>query len=236
MDGIFSIEKESNGEMKLNELSTILLEKVTYTYPDQSAPVLKDISAEFKRGTITLMTGKNGSGKTTMVNVILGILQNIQDGNVKYDSVKISNIDMYSMRNEKIATLLQDNHPPDVTAYEYLSGYFSLDKEGIVNVIKMMSLNDMFLTKNFDISNLWDIKINTMSGGERQKIRLIKVLCGNKDAMILDEPSTGLDAHGVNSLIQYLNRTRNNRVCIIVSHDPRFEDISDSIIRFEIPK
>ncbi|MCL2607959.1 MAG: ABC transporter transmembrane domain-containing protein [Methanomassiliicoccaceae archaeon] len=233
MDDIYSIEKENNGTERLGEVSNIVLDKVTYSYPNQDIPIMKEISAEFNRGDIVLITGKNGSGKSTMMNVVLGILQNIQDGSVKYSGINVSDIDLYSVRNEKMAALLQNSNPPDATVREYLSDHFGLDENGILDMIRIMGLKEMFLGDNFDITNFWDKKMNSLSGGERQKIMLIKALCRNRDVLILDEPSTGLDAQTVDRLTDYLDITKRNRICIIISHDPKFERIANSVINFE---
>ena len=233
MDEIYSIDVENNGSVKLDSINNIILDKVTYSYPNQDMPIIREMSARFNKGDIVLITGKNGAGKSTMMNVIMGILQNIQDGNIKYDGIGISDIDLYSLRNERMATLLQNSRCPDVTVREYLSDYFALDEMGIVSLIGIMGLQETFLGDNFDLSKFWDKRMEALSGGERQKIMLIKALGKGKDIVVLDEPSTGLDVKTMNDITDYLDVTRKSRICIIISHDSIFERISNSIINFE---
>lgn len=188
------------------------------------------MTAEFKKGRIALITGPNGSGKTTLINILLGILQNLKEGNVRYNDVDVSDIDLYSTRREDIATLLQRTDLPDASVEEYLKDVLELDRSGIRSMVQVMGLEDMFFGKNFDLSKYWDTKINTMSGGEKQKVMLLKVLGKGKSVLVLDEPSTGLDDYSIEALLKYLSAVKHDKTIIVISHDQRFREIADDVV------
>lgn len=192
--------------------------------------VIDSLTAGFRKGEISLISGPNGIGKTTLINITLGILQNLKSGTVEYNGVNTDDVDLYSARRDGISVLIQRTDLPDSTVEGYLEDALGLERNGIASMIRLMGMEDSFLGKDFDVSKYRDTKINTMSGGEKQKIMLIKVLGRRKDVMILDEPSTGMDDAGIEGLLDYIVSVRKDRITVIISHDRRFVRIADNII------
>lgn len=230
MNELLTIEQERNGIRRLDGISSITVDNASFSYVANGPSVIGDMTAEFRKGRIALITGPNGSGKTTLINILLGILQNLRQGSVRYNGVDVGDIDLYSTRREDIATLLQRVDLPDASVEEYINDALGLDRTGIMSMARVMGLEDMFFGKNFDLSRYWDTKLNTMSGGEKQKVMLLKVLGKGKSVMVLDEPSTGLDDYSIETLLKYLSAVKQDRTVIIISHDQRFREIADDVI------
>jgi ATP-binding cassette subfamily C protein len=230
MSEIMSIENEHNGNNKVKDINSIKVKDVKYAYVTPGPNVIDGITAEFRKGEVSLVTGPNGIGKTTLINVLLGILQNLKSGNVSYDDMDLSEIDLYSARQDEISTMIQRIDLPDSTVEEYLNDSLGLNKEEIIAMINLMGLDQMYFGENFDLSECWDSKINTLSGGEKQKVMLVKVLGKRKPVLILDEPSTGMDDIGIQYLLKYLQSTKKDNLTIVISHDLRFKDIADNVI------
>ncbi|MDR1405443.1 MAG: ATP-binding cassette domain-containing protein [Candidatus Methanoplasma sp.] len=230
MEEILSIEKENNGDREVSGISLIKITDASYSYVDDGPLVTDGFSAEFKKGRISLVLGPNGSGKTTLINILLGILQNLRNGKVEYDGVNVSEIDLYSARKDDIAVLLQRSDSPDSTVEEYLQDCLELDRNEIISMIRLMGLESIFAGKNFNIDKYWDSKIANISGGERQKVMLLRTLGKGRNTIVLDEPSAGLDDFSIESLLKYLSAAKADKIIVIISHDLRFRDYADDII------
>jgi ATP-binding cassette subfamily C protein len=230
---IVSIEKEHNGNRKANDIKNIKVDKIKYAYVTPGPNVINGLTAEFKKGEMSLITGPNGIGKTTLINILLGIIQNLKDGNVTYDGIDVGDIDLYSARQDEISTLIQRTDLPDSSVEEYLKDSLGLNKNEVESMIQLLGLNQMYFGENFNISNYWDSKINTLSGGEKQKVMFIKVLGRRKSVLILDEPSTGMDDDGIQYMLNYIKSTKKDNLTIVISHDSRFKEIADKIIVLE---
>lgn len=228
---IISIEEEHNGDMRLDDVDKISIEHVRYSYIQSSPDIIHGLNTEFYKGKISLITGPNGIGKTTLIYILLGILQNLKEGCVKYNDIDIENIDLYSTRKDGISTLIQRTNFPDSTLEGYLSDILNLDKAEIEAMIHIMELDSMYLSKNFNITEHWDSKVDSLSGGQKQRILLLKALSKRGSVLILDEPSTGLDDDGIYQLMNYLLIHKSDKITIIISHDEKFKKIADEIIQ-----
>jgi len=230
MSEIMSIEEEHNGDKKIGDIESIKINSVKYAYITPGPNVIDGITAEFKKGEVSLITGPNGVGKTTLINILLGVLQNLKEGDVSYNDVSIGDIDLYSARQDEVSTLIQRTDLPDSTVEGYLIDSLGLNRDGIASLIQFLGLDQMYFGDNFNLPNYWDSKINTLSGGEKQKVMLLKVLGRRKPVLILDEPSTGMDDEGVQHMLNYLDSTKNDNLTIIISHDLSFRRIAENII------
>lgn len=234
MREIFDIEEERNGSTVIRDINSVEIKNVTYSHAESGPDLIEGLSVRFEKDKIYLITGPNGVGKTTLINIMLGILQNLKGGSVEYNGLDTSNVDLYTARKDEIATMLQRVDIPDATVEEYLDDALSLEgTDEILNMIRIMGLEGMYIDKNFDINEHWNTKMNVMSGGEKQRIILLKVLGKGSNVLIMDEPSTGLDDHSISCLLNCLLTLKKERIIILTSHDSRFKCIADEIVSLE---
>jgi Cu-processing system ATP-binding protein len=182
--------------------------------------VLKGIDLDVDKPGITAILGPNGSGKTTLIKSILGLV--IPDkGYIKVSEQDIK--DKYLYRN-KIAHLPQIARFPDnLTAHELL---------GMIKDLRGEKANDLELISLFGLGGELKKRMNTLSGGNRQKVNLVLSLMFDSPLIILDEPSTGLDPLATINLKNYLaaEKERGKQI-LITTHIISFvEEIADHIV------
>lgn len=231
MEEIYDLKTENNGSKVIREIRNIQLSDVTFSYDNLTDNVVCDTNLSFDKGSIYLITGPNGVGKTTVINIIIGIIQEIETGSVKYNNVEIKDIDLYSTRQNTMSVLLQHAKYTDCTVGDYLSDNLKLGKNNIREMILLMGLDKIYLSDNFNVIDSWDRNINNLSGGQKQRMSLLKTLGKSSSVVILDEPSNGLDIDSTVQLTDYLHKSKENRITIVISHDDLFKPISDKIIK-----
>jgi len=180
--------------------------------------ILKNISTTFNQGEITVITGPNGSGKSTLVKGIMSLIK-IQKG-----SIYLNNKDIRRYTVEEKSRILgyvsQDIYRDfDFSVYEVVEmGRYPFKKEW--NYAKDKKAIDLALNLT-DTKVFRDRSINSLSGGELQRVLLARALAGEPKYLILDEPASNLDiAHNIEMMKLLKKLTRElGLTTIIVLHD-----------------
>lgn len=212
-----NLKDDNCGNMNIEDVEEIFLDNFSYTYNTQNK-IIDNINYKFKVNKIYFISGKNGSGKTTLVNSILGLYSEY-DGNILVDGYSIKNINMYSFREKFVSFIDQHGLLINSSIYENIS----LNQNISIKTIETYLL-DFGLIKAYDEANEYLSKnINelssNLSGGECQKICLIREFLRNKKVMIFDEPTSYLDVYSKNVFIKYVRNLKENHIVIIISHD-----------------
>lgn len=212
-----NLKDDNCGNMNIEDVEEIFLDNFSYTYNTQNK-IIDNINYKFKVNEIYFISGKNGSGKTTLVNSILGLYSEY-DGNILVDGYSIKNINMYSFREKFVSFIDQHGLLINSSIYENIS----LNQNISIKTIETYLL-DFGLIKAYDEANEYLSKnINelssNLSGGECQKICLIREFLRNKKVMIFDEPTSYLDVYSKNEFIKYVRNLKENHIVIIISHD-----------------
>lgn len=212
-----NLKDDNCGNMNIEDVEEIFLDNFSYTYNTQNK-IIDNINYKFKVNEIYFISGKNGSGKTTLVNSILGLYSEY-DGNILVDGYSIKNINMYSFREKFVSFIDQHGLLINSSIYENIS----LNQNISIKTIETYLL-DFGLIKAYDEANEYLSKnINelssNLSGGECQKICLIREFLRNKKVMIFDEPTSYLDVYSKNVFIRYVRNLKENHIVIIISHD-----------------
>lgn len=180
--------------------------------------LFKNINLELKENQIISIIGKNGSGKTTFLNLIYGLNLNFE-GKIVIDRKnihdKIKSKDLGTIR-KKMFYLKQD----------YQNQLFNINiLEDIKYIKSNLSSNRLDeLLKNFNLNKeILDRNYFELSDGEKKKILLILMLVKNSKIVLLDDPTSGLDQKSINSLIKILKKEkRDGKIIIIASQDYEF--------------
>lgn len=225
---LMCIPLEFNGERILDSIESIELSGVSASYGKRT--IINNFDYKFSKGHIYGILGCNGKGKTTLVNLIIGLNQDYS-GNILYNNVKIEDLDLYYIRKnlfgitEQEPNLINDSIRNNITF-----GNSSLNDETIVKYISSLEISSFIL----DLPNKLDYEISdknsNISGGEKQKISLLKAFVKNPNIIILDEPTSALDINSISLLKDYLCKIKNDKIIIVITHDNEFIDVCDEKI------
>lgn len=229
---ILEIPEAKNGDYRLKTVDKISLEHINFAYG--SNIIYKENSLVFERSKLYLIKGRNGSGKSTLVNILAGIYGSSSSKNIFFDTKNMSILDMEDYRNNMLAVceqnvrLVADTFLNNVTMgnpkgidyrkLDWLIEQFGL--EGILGEPRGKEKYNLFINE----------KNSNLSGGEKQKISIIRTLIKNTDIMIFDEPTTALDEKSKEIFCQLLRKVKDSKIIIVVSHEGCFDNIADFVI------
>ena len=219
---------------------------LTKTYKGADTPVLKNIHLSFFYGAKIGILGLNGSGKSTLLKIIAGIDKNFQ-GDVTFlqdYSVGLLEQEPHLDESKTVMEIVREGAAETVAIldeYNKINDMFGLE-EVYSDPDKMQKLMDRqaILQDKIDASNAWELdtkleiamdalrtpdgdkKISVLSGGERRRVALCRLLLQEPDVLLLDEPTNHLDAESVHWLEQHLSQYKGT--IIAVTHDRYFLD------------
>jgi ATP-binding cassette subfamily B protein len=206
----------------------ILVDNISFTYPGNNFKTISNVSFEIKKGEIIALVGPNGAGKSTLVR-LLSRLYDCDSGKIKYDDTDIRNIDPEEYRKH-FSVVFQDFMLYNLTAGENIR-MGNIDEKNPESRIKVSAettgINDLIdnLKNGYEtvIGNLFDDS-RELSWGEWQKIALARALFRDAPVLILDEPSSALDADTEYEIFSRFREIVKGRTSILISH--RFTNVS----------
>ncbi len=196
-------------EMRTSRAAAVELSDIWFRYEKNLPYTIKGLSAKIYGGEIFAVMGGNGSGKTTMLSLISGILKQTRGKIIVHDAaVRIGHLPQNPQAIFVKGSVIDDLYD----ALEF-SGFTQEEKDTKVAEISELCLLTKFLDRHpYDLS-----------GGEKQRVALAKILLANPQILLLDEPTKSLDAHFKITLAQILHKLKERGVAIIlVSHDIEF--------------
>ncbi|MCB2362191.1 ABC transporter ATP-binding protein [Clostridium estertheticum] len=179
--------------------------------------ILDGVSLTIKQGETSLIVGKNGAGKTTMIRIILNLYQ-ATSGKVFVNKVDVNSSEYTVVRN-KIGFLM-DNIGlfKDLTAWQNLEFFDRIYFPKAPHHHRVERITKRL--KEVELYNKKDEKITFFSRGMRQRLAIARSLINNPKLLILDEPSRGLDIEGKELLKEYIKRLQKEKCTILInSHD-----------------
>ncbi len=206
----------------------IVLEDVSFTYPGNNTSTIKNISFEINKGEIIALVGSNGAGKSTLVRLLCR-LYDPDSGVVKYDDSDIKNMDPKEYRKQ-FSVVFQDFMLYNLTAGENIRMGNIEDpgaSEKIRSAAGMTGVDKLIETLpegyNTMIGNLFG-ESRDLSWGEWQKTAISRALFRDSPVLVLDEPSSALDADTEYDIFNRFREIVKGRTTILISH--RFTNVS----------
>ncbi len=180
--------------------------------------ILDNITITVREGEICGMLGPNGVGKSTIFNLITGLLKP-NFGNIYIDKKKINNVPIYKRALDfKISIVPQSGGVfSDLTCYQNLNAIADL----VIKDKKNKSFEIEKMISKFELDAVKNIKAKYLSGGQKKRVCIAMALLSNPKVVLMDEPFQGLDLLSTNYLqetIVNLQTEDNSRCCIISDH------------------
>lgn len=206
-------EKESIYEKKFvhNKETNITVKDLTIELNNTN---LFNISTNFQQGDIVLITGCNGSGKTTFINLLCGLIKS-HINSIQINDINIENINPRD-RKKLFAVLPQKVELFSGTVRENLILDRDISDEEILslaNKINFLKMDKKLLDKKILVRGM------NLSGGQIQKIGVLRTILTDSKIMIFDESSSFIDLDGKSKFYSYINEIRNSHIIIVVSNE-----------------
>lgn len=208
----------------------IAFERVCFAYDHHR--VLDELDLEIRAGSLTVLTGPSGAGKTTLIDLVLG-LHRPERGRILVDGVSLNDIDLIAWRR-MIGYVPQET----VLFHDTIRANLALGDD---------SFSDQELRAALEIAQAWDFvaalpdgldtvvgeKGARLSGGQRQRIALARALLGRPRLLILDEVTSALDPETASEIARNVRELARHATVLAVTHRAEFLEIADRIYRIE---
>jgi ATP-binding cassette subfamily B protein len=222
-----------NGSIEAGSIEKFIsLEDVNFSYVD-NFPVLNDVSINIKKGSTTAIVGSTGSGKSTLIKLLLR-LYDVKAGKIKFDDKDIRDLNIHSLR-KTIGLVSQDIFLFEGTVFENIAyGNLEASNDDIWKAAKL-SESDEFINL---LPNKEDTIVGErgqkLSGGQRQRISIARAILKNPEILILDEATSAVDNETEAAIQRSLDTLKEGRTVIAIAH--RLSTIRNADIIYVLEK
>ena len=232
---IEELDKSDNRENELrgNELflkECIEIKNLSFSYHDKEENVLEDINLNIEKNQAVAFIGPSGAGKTTLVDIILGILEPSKG------QVLVDGIDTLKYHKEwrcNLGYIPQSIYLMDDTIKNnILYGQECRDENKLWKAIEEAQLKDFVLTLDKGIDTVIGEDGICLSGGQRQRIGIARALYTNPSVLVLDEATSALDNETEAAVMEAINHLAGNKTLIIIAH--RLSTIEQCDVIYEV--
>ncbi len=200
----------------VNPKGEIVFDHVSFDYGD-GRDVLKNVSFAIPPGQLVALVGASGAGKSTIVSLILR-LYDPQEGSVFIDGVNVKNYRLESLRSE-IGMVLQDTVLFGATVRENISyGKPDASLEEVEEAARLANAHHFITALPEGYDTILGERGNSLSIGQRQRICLARAIIRRPSILILDEPTSAVDAESEAAIWDAVNRVRNGKTAIVIAH------------------
>jgi ABC-type bacteriocin/lantibiotic exporter with double-glycine peptidase domain len=224
-------EMKKNEEIDGNKVfpgldKSIEIKSTTFQYDNKV--LFKNLNLKFYKNKINVIFGESGSGKTTILNIVLGLLKPNQ-GLIKFDETNLSEYNLKSFR-QSIGLVVQDSVIFNSTLRNNLTvRNRKVNDDTLIKYMKKLKLDSMFENKEIDLDYKIDEHSSNLSGGEKQRIALIREIVSQPQILILDEVTSALDSGTTEKVINLIKEIKSNMTLIIVTHQKEYLLAADYI-------
>ena len=233
-----NIKKDINSNNNITFRKTIELKNVSFSYLSNEKKILENINFNFNKNECVCVLGKNGSGKSTFLNLIAGLIKPTE-GEIVVDNV----YDLYSNRIkwiDKLSYVQQNIFLLDASIKNNIT---LEDNESKIDYIKYNKvLDNLRLESSFkDFSKGLNTKVGidgiSLSGGQKQLISLARALYKNSEVLIFDEPTSAFDSIKIELFRDLILSLKKTKTIFLVTHNKdRFQDCFDKLIEIKSGK
>jgi energy-coupling factor transporter ATP-binding protein EcfA2 len=209
----------------------------TYSYPDRDRPALRDVSLELEPGSFTVLAGRTGSGKSTVLRALCGLVPHFHGGTVSGE-LRVGELDLRDHGPGELAavcgTVFQDPETQVVLGGVRAELSLPLEHRGEPPGAVARAVEEAALA--LGVAHLLDRRTDTLSGGELQRVAIAAALVQRPPLLLLDEPTSQLDPVAGDELVWMLRRLNEEWGTAVVLAEHRLERClaaADRVIAFE---
>ncbi len=209
--------KDLPGARRVGKLKgDVEFDHVTFGY-EKDQPILKDISFKIESGNVAALVGPTGAGKSTIISLIPRFYDP-QSGTVKIDGIDVRRLQQKSVRDQ-VSFVLQDTVLFHSTIWRNIAyGKPGASRAEILRAAQMANAHEFIEKMPQGYDTMVGERGVTLSGGQRQRIAIARAIIRDTPILILDEPSSGLDAASEQLVFEALDRLMEGRTSIVIAH------------------
>lgn len=234
MNLLLQIPSVKEGDKKINDIRVIDA-KVSFKIEEQL--ILKNIKVSALKGDIIGIIGRNGAGKTTLLKLLMGVLKlngNDESQIIINNKYNISKVDTIYMRRHNMAYVPQRIRFRDITMKEVFNEKQEYNEAR--EFINFLYSKDIPLTKKIEvfINDNWNAKMETLSGGDKQMVAILRCIIKNASVLILDEPTANLDVERGEWFCKMVQIVKKDKIIFIITHEDKMCSIFNKIINLGV--
>lgn len=197
---------------------SIKFENLTFKYEDAESNALENISFEINSGEMIGILGKTGSGKSTLVELLLRVY-NTDPGMIKFGQYDINDISIKGLRKH-IGYVPQDNFLYSETIRNNIEFAFDepIDEEKLVEVSMLSDLHENVLGFQDKYETMLGERGTTISGGQKQRVSIARAIAKDPTFLILDDSVSAVDTKTEEKIISNLRKIRKNKTTLMIAH------------------
>ncbi|HYE82432.1 MAG TPA: ABC transporter ATP-binding protein [Clostridia bacterium] len=198
---------------------------LNFTYPGAASPALSDINLSIKEGKTLAIVGKTGSGKTTLVNLIMR-LYNINRGELLVDGVDVNDMPLKELR-KNIGYVPQDNFLFSVSIKDNIAlSDTSMSMERVFGAARIAQVYDNIMDFPEKFDTILGERGVTLSGGQKQRVSIARAVAKDPKIIILDDSLSAVDTRTEELILTGLKQVMENKTAIVIAH--RISTIKDA--------
>jgi len=227
-----SLDKDDDNSLELNDIKgEIVFDNITFGYTEKTT-VLNNVSFSIKPGEIVVIVGPPGSGKSTLLKLILSFYKP-SSGRVLIDGIDVARVKKSSLRRV-VGYIPQIPYIFSGTIAENIAfGNPRASIEDIIRAARIAKIDGFIETLPGKYNTVIGERGLNLSGGQRQRIAIARALVHNPKILLLDDPTSNLDAETEKELIKDLKDIARGRTVLIVTQRPILAEIADRVLVLE---
>lgn len=203
------VKNKVHGDIKITDL--------TFSYPGTKAEALKNINIVIPKGYTVGIIGKTGSGKSTLVNLLLR-MYNVTKGKIMLDEIDINDYELKSLR-DSFGFVPQDNFLFNDSISDNIKFFKEIyDKEEVIDSAKNSCIFESIMNFPKEFATLIGERGVNISGGQKQRISIARALVKDPEILILDDALSAVDTITETQILKNLKKLRKNKTSIIIAH------------------
>lgn len=227
--------KASTSIGKQKQIPLVEVRNLTFTYPDEPEPVLKDLSLSINAGELIVLTGPSGCGKSTLCRHFNGIIPHLSSGEILSGDILVNGINVDNTQVHELSTkvgMVHQNPESQIVCLEVKDELaFGPENIGLSHEEIVGRVNQII--DWVQLHNIAELLTFECSGGQKQRVAIGSSLALLPDLLVLDEPTTDLDPVGAHDVVTTINvlREKLGITFLLVEHDlDELLEIADRLI------
>lgn len=223
------ISKDKNTLIKLDAIYSIELKDVSFQYNGKK--VIQNLSFKLERGKILVLFGKIGTGKTTILRLLLGLVEP-DSGEIRINGELLSKIYLPSYW-EKIGYVPQEPSLFSDTIYENVNMGRNISGESAKETLKGCNLLAEVESMPKGIEEILSFKGSSFSGGQKQRLCISRAIAGNPHLYLLDDCASALDAENEKYMWDSIQSYTKEKMALVITHRPHAIQYADDVFLLE---